>query len=113
MDANAADASATLPGPRFLQVFATWFNADLVDLQDAAAVTDAAGTAAADLLRQGETPEGVAGAVAGMLADWTPATAMAFIEATDVDWLADAGMEAQLKGILREMAEAARSGAAG
>ena len=97
----------TLPSPTFLRVFGHWFNVDLINLSDDGEVTSAAGTVAADLLQEGETADEIAASVAEVLAQWSPATATAFIEATDVDWLADEATEEQLKSILAEVAEAA------
>ena len=99
----------TLPSPTFLRVFGNCFNVDLIDLSDDAEVTSTAGAVAADLLQEGETADEIAAAVSETLAQWSPATAMAFIEATDVDWLADEATEEQLKSILTEIAEAAEA----
>ena len=101
------DTDDTLPSPVFLQAFGTWFNVDQVDLSDDAEVTSTAGAVASELLQQGETADEIAAAVSETLANWGPAAAAAFIEATDVDWLADDAAEEQLKSILAEIAEAA------
>ena len=50
----------------------------------------------------------IADLLTDILANWTSDTAMGFINATDVDWLADSVALAKLKLILQEMTKMAR-----
>ena len=99
----------TSPVPQLvLAVFGTWFNVDTIDYKDPQSLVSLGGTVVAELVQRGMEAEDIADLLTHILADWTPDTAMAFVNASDVDWLADPVALAKLKLILQEMTNLAR-----
>jgi hypothetical protein len=95
--------------PLVLSVFGTWFNVDTIDYENLKSLVSLGGTVVTELVRRGMTAQEVADQLTTTLSEWTPAIAMAFIDATDVDWLADPVALAKLKLILQEMIKVART----
>ena len=94
--------------PVVLSVFGTWFNVDTIDYEDLNSLVSLGGTVVAELVQRGMEAGDIADLLTDILADWTPDTAMAFINATNVDWLVDPVALAKLKLILQEMTNLAR-----
>ena len=94
--------------PLVLSVFGTWFNVDTIDYEDLKSLVSLGGTVVAELVQRGMKAGEIADLLTDVLANWTSDTAMALINATDVDWLADPVALAKLKLILQEMTKMSR-----
>ena len=89
-------------------MFGTWFNVDTIDYEDLNSLVSLGVTVVAELVQRGMKAGDIADLLKDILTNWTSDTAMAFINATDVDWLANPVALAKLKLILQEMTKMAR-----
>ncbi len=86
---------------KIFNVFSGWFNSDLINIENPQEVEDAAGSCAADLVRNIPDTEAVIVRLTEMLNNWTSALVLRFINVTLVDWLYDEPSEQTLKHVLR------------
>jgi len=86
---------------KIFNVFSGWFNVDLVDITSPQEVEDAAGSCAADLVRNIPNIDGVINRLTEMLNNWTPDLVLRFMNVTLVDWLFDEPSEQTLKHVLQ------------
>jgi hypothetical protein len=86
--------------PLFFDVIASWFNVDLIDLNDKKELDNTINVAAADLNRNCKDIDCLIAQLENALSDWNSNVVMDFIKATDVDWLFDNNTEEQLKSIV-------------
>ena len=85
---------------KIFNVFSGWFNSDLVNIDNPQEVEDAAGSCAADLVRNICDISAVISRLSDMLNNWTPALVLKFINATLVEWLYDERSKQTLKRVL-------------
>lgn len=83
--------------PRYLRAFGTWFNVDLIESWDETWIAQTAATMASSC--PGD-PEEIGAAFARALDGWSPEVVLSFVEASDVDWLADDEAEDRLRQVL-------------
>lgn len=84
----------------FFHIFGTWFNSDVIDLDNSQEVENAARACAGDLKRSHFNLENLIAQLTKALDTWEPQTIIKVINATDVDWYSDQDTEQILKDIL-------------
>jgi hypothetical protein len=91
--------------PEFLNIFDLYFNCDLIDLSDPAAIRDATDFCATDSIIKIKDLDALISALSDVLKHWNPHTVMQFIDTTNTDWLFDKQTEQTLKVIVSEITQ--------
>ena len=91
--------------PIFFEVFAAWFNVDVIDLDDPRDLQRAASLCASSLSTRIPDLDALIRDLSRFLDEWHPKRVIPFIEATYTNWFFDEQTECSLRYIITEIIE--------
>ena len=84
-------------------IFGTWFNSDLIDINNEQELLDLAGTCAQHLYKAKLDIAGIRDDMQGLLTEWNFHNAKSFEDASSVHWFNNHHSEQLLQRILRQL----------